>query len=195
MVSAKVAQIGQRETKNMRSLNAWWDECKQERMTQTISAGFIKWESIHVCEASHHNSDCSWKICVMYATGAKYEQKLKRCFYKLTYIKMTASIHWNQVDITHMKWSTKSDRNISWDMRSELTPKQMSWMCRWLLDLMWDVRVARSRWGLRSTTSGWCVFIKLMLRHACHKSRKSDTWREVYEMILPCNIQLLKIDP
>jgi len=39
------------------------------------------------------------------------------------------------------------------------------------------------------------VLIKSRLWCVCHKSRESDTWWEVSEMILACNLQLPKIDP
>ena len=56
-----------------------------------------------------------------------------------------------------------------------------------------------------SELQGWCEewdlsvwlmsLIKSRLWRACHKSRESDTWWEVSEMILACNLQLPKIDP
>lgn len=83
--------------------------------------------------------------------------------------------------------------NVS--VESGLTPKQLIWVCRQLLDVIWDVRAARLMWGMGSVTSGLWVLITLRLWRACHKSRESDTWWEVSEMILACNLHLLKIDP
>lgn len=94
-----------------------------------------------------------------------------------------------------MKQNTKSTWNATQDMKIKLTKKQMSWMCRRLQDVMWDVRAARSMWVMSSVASGSWVLIKLKMSCACHKYRKSNTWWEVDEMILACNLQVLKIDP
>jgi len=48
---------------------------------------------------------------------------------------------------------------------------------------------------MSSVVSNWWVWITSRLWRACHKSRESDTWWEVSEMILACNLQLQKIDP
>ena len=114
---------------------------------------------MHVCEVSHYNDDCLCKNNVMHATTVRCERKLKRCFYKLIYIKMTTNAHWNQVDNTHMKKNIKSDRNVAWDMKSGLAPKQLSWMWWWILDAMWDIRATRSMRGISSAMSGWWVSI------------------------------------
>lgn len=66
-------------------------------------------------------------------------------------------------------------------------------MCWRFLDAMWDVRAASSMWGMSSVASSWWVLIKSRLWRACYKYRKSGTWREVSEMIFPCNLQFLKI--
>ncbi len=146
---------------------------KSERSyMQTVSVGFRKWESMHVCEASRRNSDRSCKNSVMHATVVRCEWKLKRYFYKLTYIKMTVGAHWNQADNTHTKRNTKSDRNTTRDMKSELSLKHLSWMCRRLLDAIWDVKSIRSMWGMSSKASGLWVLIKSRLWRVCHKSRK-----------------------
>jgi len=181
----------------MRSLNAWWDECKQEWM---ILHEKTKWR-IHKIR----NHGCLWsdspqrwssvQSSVMDAASVRCEWKLKLCFYKLTYIKMIASAHWNQWDITHMNRNTKSDINATQHMKACLPPKQLTWMCQWLLDAMWDVRAARLMCGVSSTVSGWRILVKLRLWPTCHKSRKNDTWWEVSEMILAFNLQLLKIVP
>lgn len=68
-------------------------------------------------------------------------------------------------------------------------------MCWLLLDVMWDVKATRLMWGMSSTASSWWVLITSRLWRGCHKSRGSDTWREVYELFLACNLQLLNIDP
>ena len=108
---------------------------------------------------------------------------------------MKTSVQLNQANSTPTSENTKSDWNAAQGMGSGLTPKQMSWICRWLLDAMWDVRSVSSIWGISSATSGWWVLIKSRLWLTCHKSRKIDTWWEVFEMILACDLQLLQVDP
>lgn len=128
---------------------------------QITSAEFKKWDSMHVCEASRRNGDRPCKNSVMRTTIVRCEQKLKRCLYKITYIKMTTSAHSIQADKTHTKRNTKSHRNAARDMKNGLTPKQLSWMCWWLLDAMWDVKDTRSMWGMSSVASGWFCFDKV----------------------------------
>ena len=137
----------------------------------------------------------SMKNSVMHATVVRCKRKLKWCFYNLIYIKTAWRTHWNQIEITHTKRNTKSDKNAPRDMQTGLTSKQLNWMCRQLLDVMWDVRAARLMWGMSSARSGWWVWVTSKLWRACHNSRESDTWWEVSEMILACNFQLLKIVP
>lgn len=48
---------------------------------------------MHVREVNRHNDDHLCKSNVMHATVVRCEQKLKQCFYKLTYIKMKARTH------------------------------------------------------------------------------------------------------
>ena len=108
---------------------------------------------------------------------------------------MTTRAHWKQEGNIHMKKNTKSSRNATQDMEGGLTPKQLSWMCRRLLDVMCDVRVERLMWGMSFAVSSSWVLIESKMWHTCHKSRKSGTWWEVFEMILACNLQLLKVDP
>lgn len=108
---------------------------------------------------------------------------------------MTTSIQINQANCTHTRENTKSDRNASQGMGSGLTPKQLSWMCRLLLDVMWYIRAARLMWGMKSAAFDLWVLITLRLWRACHKSRGGDTWWEISEMLLACNLQLLNINP
>ena len=150
---------------------------------------------MHVCEVIRCNDDHPCKNSGMHATVVRCKWKLKGCFYKLTYIKMTTTTHRNQVDTTHTKRKTKNDRNAARDVKSGLTLKQLSWMCRWLLNALWDVKAESLMWGKRSAVSGSWFSIKSKMWHACHKSRKSDTWWEVSEMILACKLLLLKVDP
>ena len=138
----------------------------------TESAGFKKRENKHLCEASRHNGDRECRNSVMHVTIGRCNEKLKQFFHKITCIKTTTSIHWNQTDNNHTNRNTKSDRNIAQDMKSRLTLKQLSWQCQRILDAMWDVKSARSMWGMRYATSNWWVSIRSRLWRACHKSRK-----------------------
>lgn len=95
---------------------------------QTTSAGFRKRECMRVCEASHHNGDRLWKNSVMHVPTVWCKRKLKRCFYKLTNVKMKKSTHWNQSNNTHKKRNTKSGINIMQDMKRGFTPKQLRLM-------------------------------------------------------------------
>lgn len=149
----------------MRSLDAWWDECKQEWMIiHANNKCKIQKTGKHACVWSESpQRQPSVKNSVIHATTVRWEQKVKWCFYKLTYIKTTTSAHWNQVDITHTKQNTKSERNATQDMKSRLTTRQLSWMCQRLLDGMWDVKATRSMWGKSFVVSGWRVFDKIMV--------------------------------
>lgn len=80
-------------------------------------------------------------------------------------------------------------------MESGLTPKQLSWMFLQLLDVMRDVRATMIVWGMSSATPGWWVLMTSRFWRTCHKSRESDIWWEVFEMIFACNLQLKKLDP
>lgn len=93
-----------------------------------------------------------------------------------------------------MKKNTKSVWNATYDMKSGLIEKKLSWMCRWLLDTMWDGKSEGLMLGLRFSMFGSCVFITSKMWWTCHKPRKSNTWWEVSEMILACDHQLLKVD-
>lgn len=108
---------------------------------------------------------------------------------------MITSVQRNQENNTPTSENTKRNRNVAQGMGSRLTPKQLSWMCRLLLDVMWYVRVARLMWGMSFVASGWWVLITLRLWCTCHESRGSNTWWEVSKLLLACNLQLLNIDP
>ena len=73
-------------------------------------------------------------------------------------------------------------------------PKTAELKCWQLLDVMWDVKAARLMWGMSSEASRSWFLITSKLWRVCHKSRESDTWWEVSELILACDFQLLKID-
>jgi len=161
---------------------------------QTVKEKFKKWNNLHVGEASHRINDHSWKkfhACnnnemlmkneIVLVQSSMYQNDIKRSL-------KSSKQH-------SYKAKHKSARNETQDMESGLTQKQLRWMCWRLLDVMWDVRAAKLMWGMSFVVYGSWVLIKSKMWHACHKSRKSNTLCEVFEMILACNLQLLKVDP
>jgi len=62
--------------------------------------------------------------------------------------------HSNQEENFHRKRNTKSARNATQDMESRLTQKQLSGMCRRLLDAMWDVIAASLMLGMNFVVFG-----------------------------------------
>jgi len=93
------------------------------------------------------------------------------------------------------KWKHKKQQNCNRRHEKRVYTKQLSWMFRQLLDVIWDVKAARLMWGIISVAFGLWVLITSRLWCACYKSRESDTSWEVYEMILACNLQLLEKYP
>ena len=54
------------------------------------------------------------------------------------------SIQRNQENNTHTSENTKNDRNAAKDKLRPLTRESLSWMCRRVLDVLWDVKAPRS---------------------------------------------------
>jgi len=116
-------------------------ECKQEWMIMHANSECnIHKTGTHACvwnKLPHWRP--SMKTYVMHEITVKWKQKLKQFFYKLIYFKMTMGVQKNQEKNNRRKRNMKSDRRVANDMKSRLTLKQMSWMCRRLLDVLWDV--------------------------------------------------------